>query len=332
MVSRGQIPVNLALLPPGEQPAVPLQPEWRQRLEAWRALLAQCARKPSRKSVHILRALTLRLRAGLEHSLEQAADPAAARAFQRWSKDAKKLRKALEPVRNADVYLFRLDSLRDPSRETSASQTPLSPLCAREIAKFEDRLMRKRIEAVDKLKLFIGAHGKRLNRLTNEMEAALAPAMPAQAPSTAQAALDIFTRLTSELPSLDAANLHEYRKRLKQALYLSELSAAADPVAERLTAAFRKIQDAAGEWHDWQALAQEASRVLSGRGKRDGLVSVLKAREEQALRRALGQCRRSTARSMKNAGKLRLSLPKKPVAAEPGLQLEDNDLEAQIGR
>jgi CHAD domain-containing protein len=324
--------VNLALLPPGEQPAAPHLPEWRQRLEAWRASLSQCARKPSRKSVHVLRTLTLRLRAGLEHSLEQAADPATERAFQRWSKDAKKLRKALEPVRNADVYLDRLDSIRDSHGKTPESESRLSPLCAREIAKLQDRLLRKRMTGIDKLRLFIGAHGKRLNRLSNEMEAALEPAMPAQAPSTAQAALDIFAHVAKELPSLDAGNLHEYRKRLKQALYLAELSAASDPVAERLTAAFRKIQDAAGEWHDWHALALEAGRFLRGHGKRDGLLSILKAREDQALQRALGQCRRSTARSIKNAGKLRLSLPKKPVTAERGLQLDDDDLEAQICR
>ena len=322
--------MNLALIPPGEHPAAPLQPEWLQRLEAWRALIAQCARKPSRKSVHVLRALTLRLRVRLEHSLEQADDPAAARAFQRWSKDAKKLRKALEPVRNADVYLARLDSLRNTHEDPPESENPLSPICARQIAKFEDRLLRKRMAGIDKLKVFIGAHGKRLNRLSKEMEEVLAPAMPAIAPSTAQAALEIFARLTSELPSLDATNLHEYRKRLKQALYLAEISAAADPVAERLTVAFRKIQNAAGEWHDWQALALEAGRVLRGHGKPDGLIPVLQAREEQALHRALGQCRRSTARYMKTAGEIRLSLPKKPVAAERGLQLEDDEFETEL--
>lgn len=323
--------MNLAL-PPGEQPVVPLLPEWRQRLEAWRALLEQCARKPSRKSVHVLRALTVRLRVGLEYSMAQVANPAAARAFQRWSKDAKKLRKALEPVRNADVFLFRLDSLRETQGAAPESERPLSPLCARQIAKFEDRLMRKRMAGIDKLKVFIGARGKRLNRRSNEMEAAIAPAIPAEEPSTAQAALEIFARLTSELPSLNVANLHEYRKRIKQPLYLAELSAAADPVAERLTAAFRKIQNAAGEWHDWQALALEAGCVLRSHGKRNGLVPMLQAREEQALHRALGQCRRSTARSIKNAGEILLSLPKKPVAAEPGLQLDNDDMDAQICR
>jgi CHAD domain-containing protein len=324
--------VNLALLPPGEQPAAPLQPEWRQQFEAWRNLLAQCARKPSRKSVHVLRARTLRLRVALEHSMEQAANPDAARAFQRWSKDAKKLRKALEPVRNADVYISRLGSLRDTHGVAPEIETSLSPLCARQIAKFEDRLLRKRIAEVDKLKLFLGTRGKRLNRLSKEMEAALAPHIPATAPSNAQAALEIFARLTSEMPSLDAANLHEYRKRLKQALYLAEIFAATDPVAERLTTAFRKIQNAAGEWHDWQALALEADRVLRGHGKRDGLVSVLKAREEHALHRALGQCRRSTARYMKTTDELRPSLPKKPVAAEHDFQLEDDDFETEVCR
>lgn len=328
-----------ALIPPDETSAAPLQQGWRQRLEAWRTFLAQCGSKPSRKSVHALRALTLRLRVELEHFLpEQAEDSAAARAFERWNKEAKKLRKALEPVRNTDVYLARLESLRNPLEGVTEVEgvpvggTPRSARCTREIEKLENRLQRKRLAGIEKLVAVLGKRGKRLNRLSNEIEAAFTPHMASKDPSAAQAALEIIAELAGELPSLDATNLHEYRKRLKPALYLAEISAAADPLAGRLAIAFRKIHDAIGEWHDWQVFTQEADRVLHSHGKPDGLVPVLEEMTAKALHRALGQCRRSAARYVKSAGMIRPSQQKKPVAEERGLQLEDENLEAEICR
>jgi len=325
--------VNPASHPSGKPPAVSLQPEWQQRLEAWRNLLAQCARKPSRKSIHALRSLTLRVQVGLEHSLqEQAADRTAAHAFQRWSKGGKKLRKALEPVRDADVHMARLDSLRDTVGGASEGESPLSPRCICEIDKFENRLRRRRQAGIDKLMAVLDAQSKRLNRLSKEMEAALAPQMPSSVPSTAQAALRIFAGLNSELPNPSAANLHAYRKRLKPALYLAQLSATSDPLAKRLAAAFRQIHAAAGEWHDWQSLALEADHVLHGHGKHDGLVPVLEALEGKALHRALGQCRRSAARFLKDVGEIQPLPPRKPVAADRGSELAGEFLEAGLSR
>ena len=104
----------------------------RKQLVTWRKLLAQCARKPSRRSVHALRSLTVRLQVVMEHSLrKQAANSAAARAFQHWSKDGKKLRKALEPLRDADVHLARLDSLRRTGG-ASEGEKKLIPRCIRD--------------------------------------------------------------------------------------------------------------------------------------------------------------------------------------------------------
>jgi hypothetical protein len=322
-----------ALIPPGEASEASLQSEWRQRLKAWRTFLAQCGSKPSRKSVHALRALTLRLRVQLEHSLpERAVDSDAAHAFQRWRKEAKKLRKALEPVRNVDVYLARLGSLRAPHGSAPKGETPLSARCTHEIEKLENLMKRDRLERTKKLVNVLDERGKRLNRLSNEMEAALASHLPAKASSTAQATLKIIAELAGELPSLDATNLHEYRKRLKPALYLAEISAAVDPVAGRLAIAFRKIHNAVGEWHDWQALTQEADRVFPRHGKQDGLVPLLEEITAKALQRALGQCRSFEARSSKDVGQIRPTQRKEPAAAECVLQLEDEDLEAASNR
>ena len=324
--------LNFAFHSPKAQTAVLSQPQWhQQQLERWRTFLAQCARKPSLKSVHALRSLTLRLQVGLEYFLSrQAADPAAARAFQHWCKDGKKLRKALEPVRDADVHLARLKSLSKTNQGASEGEEKLSPLCIREIGKLEGRLKRQRQRGVGELAAAIGARGKRLNRSSKELETALTPHMPISVHSTAPEALRIFAELTGELPNLNAGNLHEYRKRLKQARYLAEISATADPLAKRLAAAFRRIHYAAGEWHDWQELARKANRFLPGHGEQDGLIPVLEEMAEMALRRALGQCRRCTARLLKYDAETRPLPPRKPVVSDPGLQFDDESRKLKI--
>jgi CHAD domain-containing protein len=250
--------------------------------------------------------------------LEKVPDPTAGRAFKKWKKEAKKLRRALQPVRDTDVYLAKLDGLRAFPNGATDGKPQLSSRCLRGIDKLESRLLRKRQSGADELMGVIEVRGKRLNRLSREMEAAIAPGMPRKTVSTAPAAVEIFAGLASELPHLDSTNLHAYRKRFKEALYLAEMSAAADPQAGRLAVAFRKIHNAAGEWHDWHALALEADRVLPGQGKPDGLVPVLENLAEVALRRTLGLSRHSAARFLKNPSKKQPFRPRKPVVADRG--------------
>jgi hypothetical protein len=321
--------VNFSSPSPSEQ--IPLQPEWLRRLDAWRGLLAQCTLKPGRKNVHALRSQTLRLSVALQHRLqERGADSAAANALRRWNKEGKRLRKALEPVRDADVYLARLTSLRGRLQGTEDGAAQPNPRCLHEISKLEGRLKRQRQRGISELAAVIEARGKRFNRLSGEIETALQPRLPSTAHSTAQAAWEIFERQAQEIRELDSANLHNYRKRLKQALYLAEISAATDPLARRLAADFKKIHKATGEWHDWEALVLEASRILPGHGKQDGLLDVLGALEEKALHRALGQCRRSTARLLKNGGETRPLPPRKPVVSENGLQFDSESRKVRI--
>jgi hypothetical protein len=268
--------------------AVPRQQEWKQQVEAWRESFARCAEKPSRKRVHALRSQTLRLRVALEHQMhEQPQDAAATGAFQHWNKAGKKLRKALQPVRDTDVYLSKLDSLREAAGLPGDDQK-LSSRCLRELDKLESRLLKRREKKADALMDVIDAQGIGLCRASEGMETALATQQRPVKGSSAQAAMRIFTRLAIDLPDLDRSNLHDYRKRLKASLYLAESSAAADPRAERLAATFRKIHNATGEWHDWQALSEEAGRILPKRG---GLVSVLEALADEALQWALDLCR-----------------------------------------
>jgi CHAD domain-containing protein len=324
--------VNFNSLSPGEQVESSLQPEWLRRLDAWRGLLAQCSLKPSRKNVHALRSQTLRLRVALQQRLqERGGDSVAADAFLRWNREGKRLRRALEPVRDADVYLARLNSLRSRLQGTEDGATQPNPRCLREISQLEGRLKRQRQRRIGELAAVIDARGKRLNRLSREIETALQPRLPSTAHSTAQAAWGIFERQAREIHELDSANLHTYRKRLKQALYLAEISAATDPLARRLAADLKKIHKATGEWHDWQALVLEAGRILPGHGKQDGLLPALEELAEMALHRALVQCRRCTARLLKNGGESRPLPPRKPVVSDPGLQFDGESYKVRIG-
>jgi CHAD domain-containing protein len=260
----------------------------------------------------------LRLRTALEFRLrEQAPEPAAARAFKRWKKEGRKLRRALGPVRDADVHLARLRGLRGALAASTNGESQVSLRCLREMDKLLSRLKLQRQKGAERLKTFMDARGKRLNRLSREMEAELAPQMLSNQGSTAQAALRIFTELAGELPAIGGADLHDYRKRLKQALHLAEASAASDPAAKRLAVVSRKMHLATGKWHDWDALALLAERVLPGHGRQDGVVPVLKKLAEEALKKALALCRRSTACFLKSSFAVRPSPRRKPVAAAP---------------
>ncbi len=260
----------------------------------------------------------MRLRTRLEFRLqEQPEEPAAARAFARWNREGRRLRRALEPVRDADVYLARLGRLRETLINPDGNEAPCSPRCLRQIGKLEGRLKQQRRKGIDRLGAFMDAHGKRLNRLSEEIESALAPGPASNGDSPIEKALQICAGLAGEVSSLDAVNLHEFRKRLKQALYLAEISAPADPAAKRLAITLKKMHLAAGEWHDWETLASQAAGVLSGHGRTDGLLPVLSRQAEDALERALRVCRRTTASLLKNWGTNPASPQRKPVATAP---------------
>lgn len=298
--------MNPASLSVGVEREVSLQPEWQQQLETWRELIAQCARKPSRRRVHALRRLTLRLQAAIEHGLrEQGRDSALALAFKKWKKEGKELRRALGPVRDADVFMARLKGLRKSPGAAVGVNLELNGRAAREIDKLEARLKAERRAGAEQLISVLAAHSKRRDRRSLAMEEALAPGLPLNKRSAANAALKAFAELTREFPALDAENLHAYRKRLKQALYLAELSAPADPLATRLAAAFRKIHLAAGEWHDWQTLASRAARTFPSDGKPGGLAVVLDELAQWALKRAIGICRHTAVRFLTSTGAVR---------------------------
>jgi CHAD domain-containing protein len=284
------------------------QPEFRRQVEAWRQLLFQCGQKPSRKGVHGLRVATLRLQAGVEYWLrDQEPDAPAARAAKRWSRQGKKLRRALNPVREADVSLAKLASLRASTAGPPEGQLPCSRSCLRQIGELEARLTEKRQAAAKKLIAVIEGRRKRMEQLSTELEAALAPCPWG---CSGKDLLAMFASLREEFPELKAEILHTYRKRIKKVRYLAEISAVGDPLAARQAATLKRMQAVAGEWHDWQALAKQAGRAFRSRARTCALTQLLEARTQEFLKEALGLCRRATAQLLRRGAPSASSSPR----------------------
>jgi len=283
--------MNPGVLPIGGQPDAAPQPNWGQRLEAWRRLLAACGRKPSRKRVHSLRVATLRIQAELEYELRgnRQGNPAA-RAARRWNRQAEKLRRALSPVREVDVNLARLDRLRGMFCEKDLDLSRMSRICKRQIDALEQRLVQLRKAAAKELIAEIEARRVRCGR---EIEAAFAPEAPRAAGSEPSEVRVLIAGLAEEFPELNRERLHEFRKRVKMVRYQAEASTVVDPTAGRRVAALKRMQAAAGEWHDLQALAKAAARTVRGRDKERGLAELLETLAAESLQRALETCGRT---------------------------------------
>lgn len=287
-------------LPPGGRLAVVAQPDWRRKVEAWRELLGQCCRKPSRKCVHVLRVATLRLQVELEYGLQQRPqEDVAARAARRWKKQAKKLRRALQPVREADVFLAKLASLRDSARETTESQAAPSRHCLRQIGELEQKLKKRRQTAAKSLVVKIKDRLPRLERLSADVEVAKTPQMLFSEAAAEDAVSKLVSGLAEKYPELNGENLHEYRKDIKRANYLAELFASAGSRAGEQAAVLKKMQVAVGEWHDLEMLGAVAAKTLGKHDTQDGVVDLVNALTASSLERALRQCRQSTAQLLK---------------------------------
>jgi CHAD domain-containing protein len=228
-----------------------------------------------------LRSLTLRLTAAAELGVRAKADTG---ALNDWRKEALKLRRVLKAVRDTDVFRLKLAGFS----ERVAEGTDQGDCCRSEIEQLDQCLKTRRTKKALAAQVEIAARCKRLKRLSKGLEAAL----EVDPPAAAKEARRLAREAAGEFPSLDGDNLHAYRKRLKQALYLAELGT--DAKTRRLALKLRKMQGAVGDWHDWQALAERAKKTLpvpSGASGADGLVARLEGLAEEALRRALGGCR-----------------------------------------
>lgn len=305
--------------PSGEK-AEALHAKWQQYFAHWRDSLAECGHKPARKHVHAVRALTLRMCVTLDFCVQQApVDAESTSLLKRWNKEGKKLRRVIAPIRNADVFLEGLRNLK--SQQENASQAPahLNAICEGEIEKLTRRLRKQRKKAIDELIEVLEERTKRLKRLVVKLEDYMKMQMPkiasASPVSASGEALTKLRSLAEAVPSLDSSNLHSFRKGVKEALYLAELAADVDASGKKLAVTLRHMHDAMGEWHDWEALTEEARRVLPEHDELAGLVPVLEKHSEERLGKALEVCRRSAALLLKMSMEEDDLQMRKPVAS-----------------
>lgn len=263
------------------------------RIAAWRQLLDRCQRKPTRKRVHALRVVTLRLQAQLETELAElprAARPA--KAILAFSRQAEKLRKALGPVRELDVWIGKLRGLRARLAEPGVYVPRSTRACVRQLEQFESQLKQSRRPLEKKL---IAAIEKRIDNLSVRADvigADLAGHATSNGLNAASTIRTRFAEIAKSFPAFDQENLHEFRKRIKLIRYIAELHQG-DAASAQIAAQMKKLQSAIGEWHDWQALAR---RVRRGCSRRNDAAELLEAIAAESLEAALTTSRSITSR------------------------------------
>jgi CHAD domain-containing protein len=266
-----------------------------ERVAAWVELLARCESKPTRKRVHALRVSTLRLQAELERDVSEL--PRAshqAQAMLRFLKEAEKLRQALGPVREIDVWIGKLRGLRTSLSRTDEYVPRSMQDCLLGIDRLEDRLERKRRNAGKKLAAAIEKKRDRFVDAAERLEATPEDLRLNDAAEIAEELVGDFRRVQAEFAVLEEANLHDFRKRIKTVRYLAELHAGEDPKCARLATQMKKLQGAIGEWHDWQALAAETRNVRRAWGK--PLAELLESISKETFEVALETAQNVTAR------------------------------------
>jgi CHAD domain-containing protein len=253
--------------------------------EQWLTLLAESAQRPTRRRVHWLRVLTLRIGTRLEAwAGSRPDDKKAARLMRRWRKQGGRLRRLLRPVREADVFLVRLAELRTELAQPAGEPDGL--------ARLEKMLRSLRRESAGELRAEIGWRQQKLERLGGKAGRALAGAETAAVESAPPLPVEeLLAAAAEEFPALDAANLHQFRKRMKAARYLAEQRAAAEPALENEAKQLREMVWAIGEWHDWEQLRLVAARIADRHADAAPLAALLAVKEARSLAAALAACR-----------------------------------------
>jgi CHAD domain-containing protein len=190
--------------------------------------------------VHKLRTTTRRVEAIL--SAVEVAKPRARRQLLR---SLKKVRRAAGVVRDMDVLTGKAADV-SVAKERNCQVKLLQYLGA------------KRQVKADELARAMKKHGKEIRDELKRCEKEVKPLLSAKQGSrqveeeahASARALELSMELR-RFSKLGRANLHEYRKTGKQLRYVLQMAQAKD---EALLEGLRDMQDAIGEWHDWEEL------------------------------------------------------------------------------
>jgi CHAD domain-containing protein len=217
-------------------------------------------------------------------------------ARRRWLRQLKKVRRAAGKVRDLDVHRKLVTENFLPPDEAAAELTEataaaagsneMTPL-AEQARSLDSWLKLRRAAAADALCTTLDDHASRLLEAEQQFMAAMAQRRATASrkhPPAARLALENYLRIVDAMPLLDKENLHDFRKGAKKARYVTEAEEN-DPAAKAIAKAIKRVQDAIGEWHDWDVLADEAHEALGHGG--EILRSELETRAERAYKRAI---------------------------------------------
>jgi CHAD domain-containing protein len=166
------------------------------------------------------------------------------------------IRKRAGKVRNVDVQLAALRSLKvaqEPRRKTQL-MNQLIELRAKHERKLRSILTKQLIREIEK-RLKRAAKDVRLNSKCDPLM--IAREMLAQAVRAAT----LPGAVPSRAASLSQRGLHQCRITIKRARYAAEFAPTTTEAAQLVTQ-LKRLQDAIGNWHDWQALTNSATGQL----------------------------------------------------------------------
>jgi CHAD domain-containing protein len=227
--------------------------------DAFNAALAQCMEDADADAVHRVRTGSRRLQAMLEAMLRENATFALDHPARACLRQLKQIRRAAGPVRDLDVHRKLLENLvgkaapGDDANPLQAQAEMLDDWLKSErkhLARGMQKQMRKRQH---------GLEGRQTAVLHAIGSVSLETAGTGR--SADAVALEDFVRAADAMPLLDAENLHDFRKATKKARYVAESATEKGPYSS-VAKALKRIQDAIGDWHDWQCLCEEAETAL----------------------------------------------------------------------
>ena len=233
--------------------------------DAFNAAVAQCVEDADSDGVHRVRTGSRRLQAMLEAMLRENATFALDYPARPWLRQLKQIRRAAGSVRDLDVHRKLLEDLVGKGAAPGSDTNPLHKPAETKQAEMLDEWLkseRKHLARGMQKQIRKRQHGL-ADRQTAVLNAIGSVSLESvrTVRSADAVALEDFVRAADAMPLLDAENLHDFRKATKKARYVSESAAEKGPYSS-VAKALKRIQDAIGEWHDWQGLLEEAGTAL----------------------------------------------------------------------
>lgn len=192
-------------------------------------------------------------------------------------KSLTKIRRAAGDVRDMDVLTGKAASVAVSGEQNCQVQLLL-------------HLGAERQKKAKRLELLLEVHGRPVRRELKRCADQVEPLLTTEAGTEQQKeealaaarALELSSQL-QRFSALGRRNLHDFRKEGKQLRYVLQM---AKPQDEKLLDGLRDMQDAIGEWHDWEELLGIARAVLV-HGEKCGLLRELQKHTQDAYDHAL---------------------------------------------